>query len=198
VLRHENAVLRSHGRVGYQPASRPGVLRRAGTAHTPQRWAKNLPNYASDVAGLAPQTGREQVRHEQMAHARPAAGSPGARSLAKENPLWGYRRIHGEMTKLGVTVAPSTVWELPDHGRPAGHLPNPVSEWDEFRWLRVKAPSACVCTSRGSVNLSSGADCQTFVLGLSAERIAVADAKYLLGKRTHTIARRTTLGPPRD
>ena len=33
-------------------------------------------------------------------------------SLAKENPLWGYRRIHGELTKLGVTVAPSTVWQI--------------------------------------------------------------------------------------
>jgi hypothetical protein len=32
--------------------------------------------------------------------------------LAKENPLWGYRRIHGEITKLGVTVAPSTFWEI--------------------------------------------------------------------------------------
>ncbi len=32
--------------------------------------------------------------------------------LAKENPLWGYRRIHGELTKLGVTAAPSTVWEI--------------------------------------------------------------------------------------
>ncbi len=32
--------------------------------------------------------------------------------LAKENPLWGYRRIHGEMTKLGVTVAQSTVWAI--------------------------------------------------------------------------------------
>jgi len=32
--------------------------------------------------------------------------------LAKENALWGYRRIHGELTKLGVTVAPSTVWEI--------------------------------------------------------------------------------------
>ena len=32
--------------------------------------------------------------------------------LVKENPLWGYRRIHGEMTKLGVTVAQSTVWEI--------------------------------------------------------------------------------------
>ena len=32
--------------------------------------------------------------------------------LAKENPLWGYRRIHSELIKLGVTVTPSTVWEI--------------------------------------------------------------------------------------
>ena len=32
--------------------------------------------------------------------------------LAKENPLWGHRRIHGELTKLGIAVAPSTVWKI--------------------------------------------------------------------------------------
>ena len=32
--------------------------------------------------------------------------------LAKENPLWGYRRIHGELTKLGLALAPSTVYEI--------------------------------------------------------------------------------------
>jgi hypothetical protein len=42
--------------------------------------------------------------------------------LAKENPLWGYRRIHGELTKLGIAVAPSTVWEIL-HG--AGFDPAP-------------------------------------------------------------------------
>jgi putative transposase len=32
--------------------------------------------------------------------------------LAQENSLRGYRRIHGEMTKLGAAVAPSTVYEI--------------------------------------------------------------------------------------
>ncbi len=31
--------------------------------------------------------------------------------LVRENPA-GYHRIHGELTKLGVTVAQSTVWEI--------------------------------------------------------------------------------------
>jgi len=32
--------------------------------------------------------------------------------LARENEAWGYRRIHGELAGLGVTVAPSTVWQI--------------------------------------------------------------------------------------
>jgi putative transposase len=32
--------------------------------------------------------------------------------LAKENPSWGYRRIHGELLVLGVKVAASTVWQI--------------------------------------------------------------------------------------
>jgi putative transposase len=29
--------------------------------------------------------------------------------LARENNPWGYRRVHGELASLGITVAPSTV-----------------------------------------------------------------------------------------
>jgi putative transposase len=32
--------------------------------------------------------------------------------LARENSTWGYRRIHGELLVLGVTVAASTLWEI--------------------------------------------------------------------------------------
>src|SRR5207247_3479944 len=45
---------------------------------------------------------------------------------------WGHRRIHGELAKLGVTVAPSTVWEIL---RAAGINPAPRRSgppWRQF------------------------------------------------------------------
>ena len=44
------------------------------------------------------------------------ATAPAARALvlemARDNPGWGYRRIHGELTGLGYTLAPSAVRQI--------------------------------------------------------------------------------------
>ncbi len=32
--------------------------------------------------------------------------------LARENPTWGYRRIHWELSVLGIDLAPSSVWNI--------------------------------------------------------------------------------------
>ena len=57
--------------------------------------------------------------------------------LARENESWGYRRIHGELAGLGITVAPSTVWQVLKN---AGIDPAPRRDgpgWSEF--LRSQA-----------------------------------------------------------
>ncbi len=57
--------------------------------------------------------------------------------LARENESWGYRRIHGELAVLGITVAPSTVWRIL---KDAGISPAPRRDgpgWAEF--LRSQA-----------------------------------------------------------
>lgn len=63
--------------------------------------------------------------------------------LATENPLWGYRRIHGELVGLGMTIAPSTVWSIL---RDAGIPPAPRRSgpsWSEFLAAQAKGVLAC-------------------------------------------------------
>ena len=63
--------------------------------------------------------------------------------LARENPEWGYRRIHGELAGLGVNVAASTVWEiLKANGiGPAPRRPGPT--WSQFLRSQAEAILAC-------------------------------------------------------
>jgi hypothetical protein len=57
--------------------------------------------------------------------------------LVAENPRWGYRRIQGELLKLGVHLAASTIAEImKDHGLgPVPRRRGPTSR----KFLRVQA-----------------------------------------------------------
>jgi putative transposase len=63
--------------------------------------------------------------------------------LARENPTWGYRRIHGELARLGITVAASTVWAiLKQAGIDSAPGRSSVS-WTTF--LRAQAAGVLAC-----------------------------------------------------
>jgi putative transposase len=64
--------------------------------------------------------------------------------LARENPEWGYRRIHGELAGLGVKIAASTVWEIL---KASGIDPAPLRRtgptWQQFLRSQAEAILAC-------------------------------------------------------
>jgi len=116
VLRHENAILRRQaGRVRYEPADRAWFAALARLVPR-RRWAEVFPVTPATLLAWH----RRLAARKSDASKRRKPGRPPTRPgiarlvvrLARENPLWGHRRIHGEPTKLGVAVAPSTVWEI--------------------------------------------------------------------------------------
>ena len=72
--------------------------------------------------------------------------------LARENPCWGYRRIHGELLVLGIKVAASTVWQILHD---AGIDPAPertTTTWASF--LRSQAGALLACGFFETVTLT--------------------------------------------
>jgi transposase len=58
--------------------------------------------------------------------------------MARDNPGWGYRRIHGELAGLGHKLAPSTVWKIL---KDAGIDPAPTRSgltWQAFLQAQAK------------------------------------------------------------
>jgi len=129
-------VLRRHvGRVRYEPADRVWLAALARLLPR-RRWIEVFAvTPATLLAWHRRLAAKKYDTSKQRKPGRPPTVPGIARlivRLAKENPLCGHRRIHGELTKLGVTVAPSTVWEIL---RAAGIDPAPRrsgTTWRQF------------------------------------------------------------------
>jgi transposase InsO family protein len=94
--------------------------------------------------------------------------------LARENPSWGYRRVHGELLVLGVKVAASTVWEML---KEAGLDPAPeraASTWADF--LRSQADALLACDFLETVTLTGARMYVLAVIEHASRRIRVLGA----------------------
>ena len=91
-------------RAGAVRASPPGLVRRPHAVHTAPPLGRGLSRDAATL--LAWHRKLAAGKYDTSKRRRPSRSATGPRiarlavRLAKENPLWGYRRVHGELTKL--------------------------------------------------------------------------------------------------
>ena len=88
---------------GTLPIERLVATRLIVTPGTLLRWHRDIVRRRWACRSRQGRSGRPQVRRKVRSVVL---------RLARENESWGYRRIHGELAGLGITVAPSTVWEI--------------------------------------------------------------------------------------
>jgi len=85
------------------PNARRNGLRLLVTPDTIVRWHRDIVRRRWAARSKRGRTGRPATRRNIKALML---------RLARENPGWGYRRIHGELADLGVKIAPPTAWEI--------------------------------------------------------------------------------------
>ena len=94
--------------------------------------------------------------------------------LARENSSWGYRRLHGELLTLGITIAPSTVWEIL---RDAGIDPAPeraATTWADF--LRSQAEALLAADFIPTVTLTGARMYILAVIEHASRRVRILGA----------------------
>ena len=120
--------------LGVIPKARRQGLRLLVTPDTIVRWHRDIVRRRQAARSKRGRTGRPATRRNIQALVR---------RLARENPGWGYRRIHGELAGLGVKVAASTVWEILKASDidPARRRTGPT--WSQFLHSQAEAILAC-------------------------------------------------------
>src|SRR6267378_47670 len=116
------------------PKGRRHGLRLLVTPDTILRWHRDIVRRRWAARSIRGRTGRPATRRNIRALVL---------RLARENPGWGYRRIHGELAGLGVKIAASRVWEIL---KKAGIDPAPrrsALTWPQFRRSQAEAILAC-------------------------------------------------------
>ena len=120
--------------LGVIPKARRHGLRLLVTPDTILRWHRDIVRRRWATRFMRGRTGRPTTRRTIRALVL---------RLARENPGWGYRRIHGELAGLGVTVAASTVWEIL---KTNGIDPEPRQTGPAWsRFLRSQAEAILAC-----------------------------------------------------
>jgi transposase len=115
--------------------------------------------------------------------------------LARENPNWGYRRLHGELLVLGVKVAASTVWEIL---KEAGIDPAPeraASTWADF--LRSQADALLACDFLETVTLLGARMYVLAVIEHASRRIRILQADRTSDRRVGNAGRQEPRHGPR-
>jgi putative transposase len=131
VLRHQLDVLRRQvKRPAFRPADR-ALLAVLSSAFPRARWSSFLVTPATILRW------HRRLVTRKWTQAQPRSGRPALANdvvglilrLARENPRWGYRRIQGELKKLGVSMSATTIRSVllrnglrPAPRRGVGHL----------------------------------------------------------------------------
>jgi putative transposase len=104
------------------------------TPDTILRWHRDIVRRRWAARSMRGKTGRPATRRNIRALVL---------RLARENPGWGYRRIHGELAGLGIRVSASTVWEILQKANidPVPRQTGPT--WSLFLRSQAEAILAC-------------------------------------------------------